>query len=84
MAVRIELYDIDVAKDLLQEFFALFGSSVSMKTVGEIEVKQASDRALLQILDAVVRHLGESRASTARLWVDERPYMLEPKEVLAS
>lgn len=78
MVVRIAVQDIEAAKGLVQELIGLFdGACVSFKTDGEIQVEHASDKALVQVLDAVGRRIGESSVSTARVWVDERSYMLE-------
>jgi hypothetical protein len=78
MVVRIAVQDIEAAKDLVQELVGLFGgASVSLKTDGEIQLEHASDKAIVQVLDAVGRRLAESSVSTARVWVDKRSYMLE-------
>jgi hypothetical protein len=78
MVVRIAVQDTEAAKGLVQEFVGLFGGAcVSFKTDGEIQVEHGSDKALVQVLDAVGRRVGESSVSTARVWVNERSYMLE-------
>jgi hypothetical protein len=81
MVVRIALQDIQASKGLVHELIGLFGGPrISLKTNGEIQVEHASDRAILQVLDAVGRQLEGSGVSTTRLWVDERRYMLEGSE----
>jgi hypothetical protein len=78
MVVRIAVQDVEAAKGLVQEFVGLFGGPcVSFETDGEIQVEHASDKAIVQVLDAVGRRLGDSSVSTMRVWVDGHSYMLE-------
>ena len=82
MVVRIVVQDVEAAKGLVQELVGLFGGAcVSFKTDGEIQVEHASDKAIVQVLDAVGRRVGESGVSTARVWVDDRAYMLEHSQL---
>ena len=81
MVVRIAVHDVEAAKGLVQEFVGLFGGAcVSFKTDGEIQVEHASDKTIVQVLDAVGRRLGKSSVSTARVWVDGHSYMLEDSQ----
>ena len=78
MVIRVAVRGVEAAESLVQDFVGLFPDPcVSLNTGGEIQIDHASDKALLQVLDAVERHLEQSGASTAGVWIDDRPYMLE-------
>ena len=78
MVIRVAVRDMGAAESLIQEFVRLFADPcVSLRAGGEIQIEHAPDKALLRVLDAVERHLEKSGVSTASVWVDDRPYMLE-------
>jgi hypothetical protein len=87
MVVRVETGNFDSARLLVVDLVSLLGGEcVSLQADGEVQLQLRGEvkGALEDSLTAVERWLEQTGTPSAEVWIDERPYTVNPRVPVSS